>query len=128
MSHSVSEADKTAAVTVAVTASLLCALCSLVTPPSSVLCPQRHDEAEALYREIDRKDLAIQMRKRMGDYPRVVQLLQTGGGNDLLMRVSELQNTTNKYPLLVTVREVPAFLSLSLSLSLSLYACEYVKY
>jgi len=47
---------------------------------------KRYDEAEAIYREIDRKDLAIQMRKRIGDYPRVVQLLQTGGGNDQLMR------------------------------------------
>jgi len=47
---------------------------------------KRYDEAEALYREIDRKDLAIQMRKRIGDYPRVVQLLQTGGGNDQLMK------------------------------------------
>ena len=47
---------------------------------------KRHDEAEAVYREIDRKDLAIQMRKRIGDYPRVVQLLQTGGGNDQLMK------------------------------------------
>jgi WD repeat-containing protein 35 len=47
---------------------------------------KRYDEAEAVYREIDRKDLAIQMRKRIGDYPRVVQLLQTGGGNDQLMK------------------------------------------
>eukprot|EP00604_Paraphysomonas_vestita_P003706 CAMPEP_0174822144 /NCGR_PEP_ID=MMETSP1107-20130205/13735_1 /TAXON_ID=36770 /ORGANISM="Paraphysomonas vestita, Strain GFlagA" /LENGTH=647 /DNA_ID=CAMNT_0016040299 /DNA_START=1331 /DNA_END=3271 /DNA_ORIENTATION=- len=47
---------------------------------------KKYDEAEALYREIDRKDLAIQMRKRICDYPRVVQLLQTGGGNDQLMR------------------------------------------
>lgn len=30
------------------------------------------------HREIDRKDLAIQLRKRLGDYSRVVQLLQTG--------------------------------------------------
>jgi WD repeat-containing protein 35 len=47
---------------------------------------KKYDEAEAMYREIDRKDLAIQMRKRICDYPRVVQLLQTGGGNDHLMR------------------------------------------
>jgi WD repeat-containing protein 35 len=47
---------------------------------------KKYDDAEALYREIDRKDLAIQMRKRICDYPRVVQLLQTGGGNDQLMR------------------------------------------
>ena len=30
--------------------------------------------------EIDRKDLAVQMRKRVGDYSRVVDLLRTGGG------------------------------------------------
>jgi len=46
----------------------------------------KYDEAETLYREIDRKDLAIQLRKRLGDYSRVVQLLQTGGGNDSLVR------------------------------------------
>lgn len=40
----------------------------------------RFDEAENIYREIDRKDLAVQMRKRIGDYQRVVQLLGTGGG------------------------------------------------
>ena len=40
----------------------------------------KFDEAESIYREIDRKDLAIQLRKRLGDYMRVVQLLQTGGG------------------------------------------------
>ena len=32
------------------------------------------------YSEIDRKDLAVQMRKRVGDYSRVVDLLRTGGG------------------------------------------------
>jgi WD repeat-containing protein 35 len=46
------------------------------------------DQAESIYREIDRKDLAIQLRKRMGDYTRVVQLLQTGGGSDTLVRES----------------------------------------
>lgn len=46
------------------------------------------DEAENIYREIDRKDLAIQLRKRLGDFTRVVQLLQTGGGNDSLVRES----------------------------------------
>lgn len=46
----------------------------------------KFDEAENIYREIDRKDLAIQLRKRLGDYMRVVQLLQTGGGNDNLTR------------------------------------------
>lgn len=46
----------------------------------------KFDEAETIYREIDRKDLAIALRKRLGDYSRVVQLLQTGGGNDALVR------------------------------------------
>ena len=32
------------------------------------------------FSEIDRKDLAVQMRKRVGDYSRVVDLLRTGGG------------------------------------------------
>jgi WD repeat-containing protein 35 len=46
------------------------------------------DEAEGLYREIDRKDLAIALRKSLGDYPRVIQLLQTGGGNDKLIQTA----------------------------------------
>lgn len=47
---------------------------------------KRFDEAESIYREIDRKDLAIQLRKKVGEYPRVVSLLQSGGGNDELAR------------------------------------------
>merc|ERR1719230_1377477 len=35
---------------------------------------QRFDEAESLYREIDRKDLAIDLRVRLGDWFRVIQL------------------------------------------------------
>jgi WD repeat-containing protein 35 len=46
----------------------------------------KYDEAESIYREIDRKDLAISFRKRVGDHMRVVQLLQTGGGSDRLVR------------------------------------------
>ena len=49
---------------------------------------QRFDEAEALYRDIDRKDLAIDMRMRLGDWFRVVKLLQTGGGDDKLLKVA----------------------------------------
>ena len=47
---------------------------------------RRYDEAESIYREIDRKDLAIQMRNRIGDYAKVVTLLQSGGGNDEMVR------------------------------------------
>ncbi|CAM9895088.1 unnamed protein product [Heterosigma akashiwo] len=43
---------------------------------------KRFDEAEAIYREIDRKDLAIELRTRLGDWFRVVQLVQSGGGDD----------------------------------------------
>lgn len=42
---------------------------------------QRFDEAEALYREIDRKDLAIDLRMRLGDWFRVIALAgPTGTG------------------------------------------------
>lgn len=49
---------------------------------------KRYDEGEAIYREIDRKDLAIAMREQTMDYNRVIQLLQTGGGNDALLRTA----------------------------------------
>lgn len=49
---------------------------------------QRFDEAESLYREIDRKDLAIDLRVRLGDWFRVLQLAQAGnhGGQEDLMQ------------------------------------------
>lgn len=40
---------------------------------------QRFEEAEALYREIDRKDLAIDLRVRLGDWFRVIALAGPGG-------------------------------------------------
>lgn len=46
---------------------------------------QRFDEAEALYREIERKDLAIDLRVRLGDWFRVIQLAH-GGNEDLLQQ------------------------------------------
>jgi WD repeat-containing protein 35 len=46
---------------------------------------KRFDEAEIIYRDIDRKDLAIELRMRLGDWFRVVQLLQSGGGDDVLL-------------------------------------------
>jgi WD repeat-containing protein 35 len=49
---------------------------------------QRFDEAETIYRDIDRKDLAIQLRNRIGDYNRVVQLLHSGGGSDKLLNAA----------------------------------------
>lgn len=44
---------------------------------------KNYDEAEKLYLEADMGMLAVRMRKRLGDWFKVVQLLKTGtGGND----------------------------------------------
>ena len=45
-----------------------------------------YDEAERLFLEVDRRDLAVALRKRLGDWFKVVQLLKSGGGgNDIEM-------------------------------------------
>mmetsp|Transcript_10684 Transcript_10684/g.30908 ORF Transcript_10684/g.30908 Transcript_10684/m.30908 type:complete len:1031 (+) Transcript_10684:210-3302(+) len=41
---------------------------------------QRFDEAEHLYFDIDRKDLALDLRIKLGDWFRVIQLTQGGAG------------------------------------------------
>ncbi|KAJ9468906.1 Intraflagellar transport protein 122-like protein [Diplonema papillatum] len=41
------------------------------------------DDAERLYRDIDRKDLAAELRMRLGDWFKVVQLVQEGGLDDV---------------------------------------------
>ncbi|KAI0210975.1 WD repeat-containing protein 35 [Lamellibrachia satsuma] len=43
---------------------------------------KRFDEADRLYLEMDRRDLAVALRKKLGDWFRVVSLLKTGGGGD----------------------------------------------
>ena len=44
---------------------------------------KNYDEAKTLYLEADMRMLAVRMRKRPGDWFKVVQLLKTGtGGND----------------------------------------------
>jgi len=49
---------------------------------------RRFDEAEALYLELDARELAIELRTRLGDWFRVVALLQAGGasGDDAQLR------------------------------------------
>ncbi|KAI8815756.1 uncharacterized protein EV422DRAFT_581893 [Fimicolochytrium jonesii] len=47
-----------------------------------LLALSQPDAAEKLYLDMDRKDLAIEMRERIGDYFRVVQLIKSGGGWD----------------------------------------------
>ncbi|XP_034939935.1 WD repeat-containing protein 35 [Chelonus insularis] len=45
-----------------------------------------YDEAEKLYLELDRRDLAISLRQKLGDYFRVIQLMKMGiGGSDKQM-------------------------------------------
>ncbi len=43
----------------------------------------RYDEAEQTYTMIDRKDLALDLRKRIGDHKKVIQLLGQGTGSDV---------------------------------------------
>ncbi|KAJ3096803.1 WD repeat-containing protein 35 [Phlyctochytrium planicorne] len=46
----------------------------------------QYDVAERLYLEMDRKDLAMELRIRLGDWFRVVQLIKSGGsGDDVLL-------------------------------------------
>ena len=48
----------------------------------------KFDEAEKIYREMDRKDLALQLRANLGDWFKVVNLVQQGGGDDELLVTS----------------------------------------
>jgi WD repeat-containing protein 35 len=41
---------------------------------------RRFEEAEAIYLEMDRRDLAVELRARLGSWFRVVQLLEDGAG------------------------------------------------
>ena len=49
---------------------------------------QKFDEAEGLYREMDRVDLAIELRMRLGDWFRVLQLAQGSAGDDELRQLA----------------------------------------
>jgi len=40
------------------------------------------DEAEKIYRDLDRRDLALELRESLGDWFKVVQLVQQGSGDD----------------------------------------------
>ena len=46
----------------------------------------KFDEAEKIYRDMDRRDLALQLRTSLGDWFKVVQLLQQGGGDDEMLK------------------------------------------
>lgn len=42
----------------------------------------QYENAEKIYLDMDRKDLAVDLRERIGDWFRVVQLIKSGGGAD----------------------------------------------
>lgn len=44
------------------------------------------DEAEQIYREIDRKDLALDMWWKLGDWSNVVELIEDGLGDDATLK------------------------------------------
>ncbi len=52
---------------------------------------KRFEEAETLYAQMDRADLAVAMRMRLGDWFKVEKLIREGGGDD-----NELTNAWNK--------------------------------
>jgi WD repeat-containing protein 35 len=47
---------------------------------------KRFDEAEQCYLAMDRPDLAIELRMRLGDWFKVEKLAQAGAGDDVLLR------------------------------------------
>jgi len=49
---------------------------------------KRFDEAEALYAETDRMDLAVEMRMHLGDWFKVEKLVQAGAGDDSLLTLA----------------------------------------
>jgi WD repeat-containing protein 35 len=46
----------------------------------------KFDEAEQIYREIDRKDLALELRMKLGDWSKVVALIEQGVGDDDILK------------------------------------------
>ena len=42
----------------------------------------KYDAAESIYRNMERKDLAINMRVRVGDWFRVLEMVREGSGYD----------------------------------------------
>lgn len=46
---------------------------------------RRFDEAESIFLNNDWKDLAVELRMRLGDWFRVVQLIQSGAGDDKML-------------------------------------------
>ena len=46
---------------------------------------KKYDEAEQIFKDIERKDLALKLRIRLGDWAKVLQLIESGAGNDQML-------------------------------------------
>ncbi|XP_074656125.1 WD repeat-containing protein 35-like isoform X2 [Tubulanus polymorphus] len=58
---------------------------------------RRFDEAEKIYLDMDRRDLAVNLRKKLGDWFRVVQLIKTGSGGGDDVQLEEAWNSIGDY-------------------------------
>ena len=47
---------------------------------------KKYDEAEQIFKDIDRKDLALNLRMRLGDWSKVIHLIEAGAGNDQMLK------------------------------------------
>ena len=47
---------------------------------------KKYDEAEQIFKDIERKDLALKLRMRLGDWAKVLQLIEQGAGNDQMLK------------------------------------------
>ncbi len=56
----------------------------------------RFDEAEKLYLDADRRDLAVALRRRLGDWFRVAQLLRSGVGSGSAGNDAEMEEAWNR--------------------------------
>ena len=66
---------------------------------------KNYDEAEKLYLEADMRMLAVRMRKRLGDWFKVVQLLKTGtGGND-----TEIEEAYNEVQICLKFKQLSCY-------------------
>ncbi|XP_072266186.1 WD repeat-containing protein 35 [Pyxicephalus adspersus] len=57
----------------------------------------RFEEAERMYLDMDRRDLAINLRRKLGDWFRVLQLLRTGSGDSDDAMLEQAYNAIGDY-------------------------------
>ncbi len=58
---------------------------------------KRFDDAERLYVDMDRRDLAVALRNKLGDWFRVVQILKSGSGGGDDQQLEEAWNALGDY-------------------------------